>query len=258
MPQYIVFSQTNKKQPLIPKNKPVIIPKNTAEFKYLYCMTNDIFGLAISDYYSTKKENSIKVISNDFDDDEIPVPYLFRSYSEMPEVEQKALDLSKGNVLDVGCGAGSHSLYLQNSKKLTITAIDTSEGAINVCKSQGILNAHCQDFYKHNQKYDTILLLMNGSGIVGTLNNFNSFFTHIKTLLNPKGQILLDSSDLIYLFENDNGEYWVDAAKGYYGEMQYQLNYNNQTSEIFDWLYVDYNTLPVSYTHLTLPTIYPV
>lgn len=227
----------------ITKNKPVITHKNTAEFKYIYCMITDIFGQAISDYYSTKKENFIKVISNDFDDDEIPVQYLFRHYSEMPKVEQKAIDLSKGKVLDVGCGAGSHSLHIQNSKKLNITAIDTSKGAIEICKAQGILNAHCEDFYKHTKKYDTILLLMNGSGIIGTLNNLSAFFTHLTTLLNTNGQVLLDSSDLIYLFENKDGEYWVDAAKGYYGEMQYQLNYNNQTSEVFDWLYIDYNTL---------------
>ncbi len=206
-------------------------------------MLHDIFGHAISDYFHTKKDISIKVLSSDFDDDEIPVPYLFRKYEDMPTIEQMAMDLSKGTTLDVGCGAGSHSLFLQNNKKLEVTAIDTSTGAIEICKAQGITNAHIQDFYQHSGKYDTILMLMNGSGIVGTLNNFNTFFEHLKTLISKNGQILLDSTDLIYLFENEDGEYWVDAAQGYYGEMQYQLSYNNKTSEVFDWLYVDYNTL---------------
>ena len=132
----------------------------------------------------------------------------------MPKIEQKALQLSKGNILDVGCGAGSHSLYLQNIKKLNVTAIDTSVGAIEICKEQGITNANVANFYEHSGKYDTILLLMNGSGIVGTLNNFNSFFKHLKSLLAINGQVLIDSSDLIYLFENEDGEYWVDAAQG--------------------------------------------
>lgn len=206
-------------------------------------MQKDIFGHAIRDYYHTKKENSIKVHSNDFDDDEIPVSYLFRTFNEMPAIEQKALELSNGEVLDVGCGAGSHSLYLQNTKKLNVNAIDTSAGAIEICKEQGLINASATNFYEHFGKYNTILLLMNGSGIIGSLNNFTVFFEHLKTLLAPNGQVLIDSSDLIYLFENEKGEYWVDAAKGYYGEMQYQLSYNNQTSEVFDWLYVDYNTL---------------
>lgn len=206
-------------------------------------MQHDIFGKAISDYYHGKKEIAIKVLSSDFDDDEIPVPYLFRTFKEMPIIEQKALNLSKGNVLDVGCGAGSHALYLQNLKELNVTAIDTSAGAIEICKEQGVKNASATNFYEHSGAYDTILLLMNGSGIVGTLNNFSSFFSHLKTLLTVNGQVLIDSSDLIYLFENEDGEYWVDSAKGYYGEMQYQLSYNNQTSDVFDWLYVDYNTL---------------
>ncbi|WP_010177403.1 class I SAM-dependent methyltransferase [Aquimarina agarilytica] len=206
-------------------------------------MENDIFGAAITDYFETRIPNSIIVKSNEFDDDEIPIPYLFRTFNEMPKVEQKALDLSFGKVLDVGCGAGSHSLHLQNEKKLTLTAIDTSAGAVEICKKRGVTTVLNEDFYIHQGTYDTILLLMNGSGIVGTLTNFASFFNKLKSLLTSNGQILIDSSDLIYLFEDENGEYWVDAAQGYYGEMQYQLEYKNKTSQKFDWLYVDYNTL---------------
>ncbi len=206
-------------------------------------MENDIFGAAITDYFETGVPNSIIVRSNEFDDDEIPIPYLFRTFPKMPKIEQKALDLSFGKVLDVGCGAGSHSLYLQNKKKLDVTAIDTSAGAVNICKKRGVITVSNIDFYNHKGKYDTILLLMNGSGIIGTLNNFASFFDKLKSLLTSNGQVLIDSSDLIYLFEDENGEYWVDAAQGYYGEMQYQLDYKNKTSQKFDWLYVDYNTL---------------
>jgi len=206
-------------------------------------MDIDVFGAAIQDYYSNKKESFIKVISEDFEDDEISVKYLFRSFNKMPIIEQKALEWSTGHVLDVGCGAGCHSLYLQNEKKITVTAIDSSKGAIEILKKQGIQTAYCEDFYSHNGKYDTILLLMNGSGIVGKLDNFTAFFNHLKTLLNKNGQVLLDSSDLIYLFENENGEFWVDASKGYYGEMTYQIAYKNLKSAPFDWLYVDYNTL---------------
>jgi len=206
-------------------------------------MHNDIFGEAITAYFETKKEQIITVNNVDFDDDEIPVSYLFRDFNQMPKIEQKALLLAKGKILDVGCGAGSHSLYLQNQKKQDIIAIDTSAGAIKTCLLRGVNKALNEDFYQHKGTYDTILLLMNGSGIIGKLNNFDTFFKKIKQLLNPKGQVLIDSSDLIFLFENENGEYWVDAAKGYYGELKYKINYNQKSSEIFDWLYVDFNTL---------------
>lgn len=207
-------------------------------------MNKDIFGEAIKDYYNQKYTEDILVQADDFDDDCIPIPYLFRSYKEMPKVEQKALDISFGKVLDVGCGAGSHGLFLQNKKHLDVTAIDISEGAINICKKRGLKNTFVQNIFDHTHiKYDTILFLMNGSGIIGSLNRIDHFFTHVKTLISSGGQILMDSSDISYLFQDDDGGFWVDASAGYYGEMSYRLKYKGQESETFDWLYIDYNTL---------------
>jgi len=206
-------------------------------------MQHDIFGEAITAYFNTKQEQIITVSNQDFDDDQIPVSYLFRTYTQMPKIEQKALQLAKGAILDVGCGAGSHSLFLQNEKKLNVVAIDTSIGAIDICKKQGIHQTYTENFYDHQGKYDTLLLLMNGSGIIGKLDQLNTFFNKTKELLNPNGQVLIDSSDLIYLFENEKGEYWIDAKKGYYGELTYQISYNHKSSEVFDWLYIDFNTL---------------
>ncbi len=207
-------------------------------------INTDVFGNAIKDFHNKEYTDDIIVKADDFDDDHIPIPYLFRSYPEMPKIEQKALDISYGKVLDVGCGAGSHSLFLQNQKKLDVTAIDISDGAIEVCIKRGIRNAITQDIFNHNHtSYDTILFLMNGSGIIGTLNKIDIFFTHIKKLLTPGGQILMDSSDISYLFQDDDGGFWVDASAGYYGEMSYSLQYKNQESAKFDWLYIDYNTL---------------
>ncbi|MEW7291120.1 class I SAM-dependent methyltransferase [Aquimarina sp. 2304DJ70-9] len=207
-------------------------------------MNKDIFGNAIRDFYNQKYTEDIIVQAPDFDDDSIPVPYLFRTYPEMPVIEQKALDFSYGKVLDIGCGAGSHALYLQNEKKLDITAIDISEGAIEICKKRGLNNAKVQDIFDFkNETFDTLLLVMNGSGIIGKLSTIDRFFTHTKTLLNPGGQVLLDSSDIAYLFTDDDGGFWVDASAGYYGEMRYKLKYKKQESDWFDWLYIDYNTL---------------
>ncbi|GAA4279156.1 class I SAM-dependent methyltransferase [Aquimarina mytili] len=207
-------------------------------------MNKDIFGAAIKDFYNQEYTEDIVVQAPDFDDDIIPIPYLFRTYSEMPIIEQKALDLSYGKVLDIGCGAGSHALYLQNEKKLVTTAIDISEGAIEICTKRGVTKAIVQDIFElKNEKFDTLLLLMNGSGIIGKLSNIDRFFTHMKTLLNPGGQVLLDSSDISYLFTDDEGGFWVDASAEYYGEMRYALKYKSQQSDWFDWLYIDYNTL---------------
>ena len=205
----------------------------------------DIFGNAMKAYFLNGNEEEIIVHSPDFDDDVIPVPYLFRKYKDMPALEKKALEQAYGKVLDVGCGAGSHSLYLQEKRKLEVTAIDTSAGAIDICNLRGIKDARNVAFEElSGEKFDTILLLMNGTGIVGRLNKLDDFFRKLKELLQPKGQVLIDSSDLRYLFDQDeDGGIWVDAANGYYGELQYKLSYGNESSESFEWLYLDFNSL---------------
>lgn len=207
----------------------------------------DVFGAAILDFFKFKKADDIVVHSPDFDDDVIEVPYLFRSYKEMPKIEQKALNNCFGRVLDVGCGAGSHSLYLQEQKNLKVTAIDTSEAAVETCKLRGIKDARVQDFFKmKNEQFDTILFMMNGIGIVGKLKNLDEFFSKLKNLLAPNGQVILDSSDLRYLFDEDeDGGIWVDPNQ-YYGELQFRMSYKDKKTDTFNWLYIDFNSLQLA------------
>jgi cyclopropane fatty-acyl-phospholipid synthase-like methyltransferase len=159
-------------------------------------------------------------------------------------LEQKALQLAKGKILDVGCGAGSHSLTLQNERKLDVTSIDISPNAIEACQLRGLKKAKVQDVMTvENEKFDTILLLMNGTGIFGTLKETPMFLEKLKSLLNPSGQILIDSSDIIYMFDDDDdGGKWI-TGDGYYGELTFTVSYKNETEATFPWLYLDYNTL---------------
>lgn len=205
----------------------------------------DIFGNAIKNYFHEGDRQDIIVHSPDFDDDVIPVHYLFREYREMPPLEQKALEECSGKVLDVGCGAGSHALYLQNKKQLEVTGIDSSEGAIEICRLRGLKDARKMLFEDFEEAgFDTILLLMNGTGIVGQMKNLDGFFRKLKELLSPGGQVLIDSSDLSYLFDPDqDGGIWVNPSEGYYGELTYSLSYKDQTSSEFNWLYMDFNSL---------------
>jgi len=205
----------------------------------------DVFGKAISAYYHDKDKTPILVHSPDFDDDEIQVPYLFRDFKEMPKLEQSALKNATGKVLDVGCGAGSHGLYLQNEKNLEVTAIDISEGALEICKLRGIKDVRKVDYFElKNEQFDTILLLMNGTGIIGKLENLDRFFEHSRSLLSKDGQILIDSSDLSYLFDPDeDGGIWIDPEAPYYGELKFSISYKGESSTPFDWLYLDPTTL---------------
>lgn len=211
------------------------------KFELLYM--KDLFGQAIYDYQTNNSPENLVTETNISESDEMEVAYLFRSYNEMPKLEQKALQLSKGKILDIGCGAGSHALYLQD-KGLDVTAIDISEKAIEACHLRGIKKAFVCDVLNFtNEKFDTLLLLMNGTGIFGKLNQISKYLTHLKSLLNEGGQILIDSSDLIYMYDQDEDGAYEVPANGYYGELTFTISYKNQTEEPFDWLYLDYNTL---------------
>jgi SAM-dependent methyltransferase len=204
----------------------------------------DLFGKAILDFQTNNYPEDLITETNISEADEMSVAYLFRNYNEMPKIEQKALQLAKGKILDIGCGAGSHSLFLQNDRNLDITSIDISPNAIKACHLRGLKNAKVQNILTvENEKFDTILLLMNGTGIFRTLNEIPLFFNKLKELLNPNGQVLIDSSDIIYMFdEAEDGSKWI-TENGYYGELTFSISYKNETEDTFPWLYLDYNTL---------------
>ena len=205
---------------------------------------NDIWGKALWDYQTTKHAGDIITYSSFDEEDSISLPYLFRSFQEMPPLEQKALQLCQGRVLDVGCGAGSHSLYLQE-KGVRVTALDSSKGAAKTCTARGLNHVIHSNFYAYyGTIFDTIILLMNGIGFVGRLPALDQFFRHSRSLLRSGGQILLDSSDIIYMFDTDeDGGYYVPNDRNYYGEVEFVMEYKGEKSNPFSWLYLDYNTL---------------
>lgn len=195
----------------------------------------DLFGKAILEYQTSNSPEDLVTETSISEADEMSVAYLFRDFDEMPKLEQKAFQLAKGKVLDIGCGAGSHSLYLQE-KGFEVTSIDISENAIKACQLRGLKNAKAQNVLDlENEKFDTILLLMNGTGIFGTLTETPKFLQKLKSLLNPNGQILIDSSDIIYMFDEDEV-----PTSPYYGELMFTISYKNETENPFPWLYLDY------------------
>ena len=166
----------------------------------------DPMGAAIADFFQKGKAAKLRVFSSQFDEDEIPASQLFRTYNEMPVLEQKALQLATGKILDCGAGSGCHALALQQMNK-EVHAIDISPLSVDVMQKRGVTHAFQINLFDDNylEKFDTILMLMNGTGIIGKLENMPLFFEKMKQLLNPGGCIYLDSSDLRYLFEDEDG-----------------------------------------------------
>lgn len=203
----------------------------------------DPMGAAIHDYYHTGKAEVLRVFSSEFEEDEIPVEDLFREYDDMPLLEQVALDLAEGSVLDVGAGSGCHSIALKQMGKAAV-AIDISALSVNVMKERG-LDARLVDFYDESfaERFNTVIMLMNGTGIIGSLDNIPAFFKRLDDLLAPGGSVLIDSSDLRYLYEEEDGSLMIDLADDYYGQLDYQMQYKDIKGEPFDWLYLDFETL---------------
>ncbi len=202
---------------------------------------SDPFGIAVTDFLEGKHLPEINVSSNLSDEETIPVPYLFRNWEEMPEKEKFALSLTKGSILDVGAGAGAHALVLQDQAK-TVTALDQSALCCQAMQQRGIRKVVCNNFFAvdSSQKFDTLLFMMNGFGLAGTLDQLETFFGQCKRLLNPGGRIIGESADILYMFEDEEeeGAYLIDLNGSYYGEVQYRMHYKDSTSPEFPWLYV--------------------
>lgn len=210
----------------------------------------DPMGAAIFDYHKNgAPAGKLVVHSSMFEDDEIPVDGLFRSFAQMPPLEQAALRMAEGRILDVGAGSGCHSQALKDMGKEPV-AIDISPLSVSVMTDKGI-DARLMNLYDDRFKdtFDTVLMLMNGSGIIGRLENMPVFFKKMKQILAPGGCVLMDSSDLRYLYEDEDGSFEIDLADEYYGLLDYQMEYvpfNKKASVLgkpFDWLYVDFDTL---------------
>lgn len=202
----------------------------------------DPIGRAIQDFVRQQKDEDIIVKSSICEDDVIPVAHLFRTEAELPELEKIALNQCKGKILDVGGGAGIHANIL-NNRGFDVQIIDTSKGAVEYHLSQGLASRSLNFYDVENEKFDTLLFLMNGFGIAASLKNLPNFLQKCYDLLNDGGQIIGDSTDIKYLYEDEEGAYWMDLNSAYYGDFDFQMCYKDTCGEPFHWLYVDFNTL---------------
>jgi SAM-dependent methyltransferase len=210
----------------------------------------DPLGHAVKDYYETDISHDIQVESDIAEDDTLASKYFFRSYEKMPKLEKLALKKCKGKVLDVGAAAGSHSLYLQE-QGTDVTALEISKICCEVMVLRGLKKVVACDFFEFkDEKFDTLLFLMNGIGIAGTLKGLEELLDNAGRLLNPGGTIVFDSSDIDYMYYDDDGSKLINLNSNYYGELSYKMKYSNYTGNTFKWLFIDINTLiPIALKH---------
>ena len=203
----------------------------------------DPLGRALLDYWKGIPTPPLSVRSDLAEDDLYEIDYYFREEQDFPSWEREALDHCRGHVLDVGAGGGCHALSLQQ-RGLKVTAIDISPGAVEVMKKRGIKDARLVDFFDlENIRFDTLWLMMNGIGIVGTYEGLHSFLQKVPSVLNPGGRVILDSSDLAYLLEDEEIRVEMLNREKPFGEVTFQTTYKDISSEPFPWLYLDFDSL---------------
>lgn len=197
----------------------------------------DIFGKALEDFYQFGQTEKLWLHNNYGIPEDMPVEVFFRSGEYISDLEDYALSLCRGKILDIGAGVGAHSLLLQSNGQ-DVTALEISAGACEIIKNRGLKTVINGDIFSDQQKYDTLLLLMNGIGLCGDIDGLNKLLPHLKNSLLKNGQIILDSSDISYLYTRDNF-----PVKNYYGEISYQYEYQSVKGDWFKWLYIDFERL---------------
>ncbi len=198
----------------------------------------DPYGTALHEFIH-KDEVPPLILHNSYGEpEEMPLWYFFREYDEMPELEKMALSICEGHVLDIGAGTGSHAICLQQLG-YQVTAIDINRQAVDIMRESKVKDAKQTDFFDiKDGQYDTLICLMNGIGFIGKIDRLETFLKQADQLLKPDGQIVLDSSDVKYLFENE-----ALPKDRYYGEVSFQYEYKGSKGEWFDWVYLDKDTL---------------
>ncbi len=197
----------------------------------------DVFGKALSDFYEDKQPGKLWLHNNYGKPEEMPVEVFFRSEDEISELEEHALSVCKGKILDIGAGVGAHSLILQSYGQ-DVTALEISPAACEIIKSRGVKKVINSDIFSKQKEYDTLLLLMNGIGLCGDINGLSNLLLHLKKSLKKDAQVILDSSDISYLYTPND----FPVGK-YYGEVSYQYEYELIKGKWFNWLYIDFRLL---------------
>ena len=209
------------------------------------CILNkekDPLGSMLNDFCCGDSGAFLNVWSSTLEMSTMQGTTMLRGFEKMNDVEKCALAACRGRILDVGAGAGCHSLVLQ-SRGMDVDAIDISPGCVEVMRKRGLKKSYHRNILDlRNSHYDTILMLMNGIGISGSLDGLNLFIQHLDTLLAPGGQLLADSTDLLGKFLK-KGEDVYDEEGGYCGETDFVMIYKGLRSDPFGWLYVDFELL---------------
>lgn len=203
------------------------------------------FGRALLAYLEGDASARLVLRRDDGEEAAIPAAVFFRDESGFTGIEQTAIRLCEGRVLDVGAGAGPHSLALQRGAH-SVTAIDISPEAVTVARRRGVTDARCADVFAFEEgPFDTLLMMGHGIGIVETIDGLERFLLRAHSLLSDGGQVLLDSLDVRVTDDAAHLAYQEAnrSAGRYIGEIRMRFEFQDRPGPSCGWLQVDAETL---------------
>lgn len=203
------------------------------------------YGQALRDCFAGDTAAAVMVRRDDGYVDDLPLTIFFRRESDFSLIERTTIDRCRGYVLDIGAGAGCHSLALQD-RGMRVQAIDICRDAVTVMRQRGVREVRQIDVFDLDAGgFDTLLLLMHGIGVVEDLAGLDRFLQHARHLITVDGRIVVDSLDVRYTDEPQHRAYQqAKQQAGFYrGEVRMQFEYRGAIGPFFGWLHIDPETL---------------
>lgn len=195
----------------------------------------DIQGQALVTYLlMPDQEVELTLHTNYGKPESMPAEVFFREFEDFSDLEKKALASCEGKVLDVGAGAGAFTLELLE-RGHAVSALEISELSCQIMRERGIKDVLCEDLWTFARtEYDTVLLMMNGLGLAGTLERLPDLLQQLAKNLKPGGKIITDTSDIRYLYEGKKL-----PKDRYFGEVEFRYEFNGLHGDWFPWVYPD-------------------
>lgn len=204
----------------------------------------DAFGAFLLDHYETGIPSAELIEREDSYLDSGSEPGLyFSEYDSWSSAERQFMSLASSPVLDIGCGAGRHSLYLQ-SKGLDVVGIDTSPGAIEVCKRRGLRNARVLPIAQVGRlergSFSTILMLGNNFGLLGSPRRAKRILRDLHSITRDDAVILAGTRDPYRTSDPDHLDYHRRnrSRRRWPGQIRIRVRFKRIVGPWFDYLFV--------------------
>jgi SAM-dependent methyltransferase len=202
----------------------------------------DAFGQEMLAYFNGKDDYEIVERDDGYMSVSSGPRAYFAGYGEWPEYERKAMEYADGSVLDVGCGAGRHALYLQQ-KGLDATGIDNSPLAIKVCKLRGLKKAKTMSITDvgrfRSGSFDTILLMCGNFGLLGNPRKAKAVLKEFRRITSPQALIIASCTDPYKTSDRDNLEYHrLNRRRGRLpGQIRIRVRFKKYIGEWLEYLF---------------------